>query len=105
MEKENNKKKKAGGGRGVLKHAPRYFKNLESGKEKKCQNWELCTNPIPFPELHSAAPAQPLSFHTEYYFNGEGINLARSWEKGLCAHMSDLSPCQGKHGNTNKEVF
>lgn len=47
----------------MLKHAPRYFKNLESGKEKKCQNWELCTNPIPFPELHSAAPAQPLSFH------------------------------------------
>lgn len=82
-----------------MKHALRYFKNLESRKEKRCQNWELGTNQIPF-QLHSAAPAQPppLSLHIEYYFNGEGINLARSWEKGFCAHVSGLSPSQGNTG-------
>lgn len=44
----------------MLKHALRYFKNLESGKEKRCQNWELCTNPILL-QLHSADPALPPS--------------------------------------------
>lgn len=39
-------------------HALRYFKNLESGKEKRCQNWELCTKLAVCFQLHSAAPAQ-----------------------------------------------
>lgn len=86
-----------------MKHALRYFKNLEFGKEKRCQNWELSTNPIPFPELHSAAPAQPLSTLSIISMGRELI--LQEVGKRDSAHMSGLSPWQGKHRNTNKEVL
>lgn len=90
---------------GGLKHSLKSFKKSETQQRKEMPNLgTLHKTGRPLPAtLSSSSPSLSL---IKNYFSKEGINLARSWQKGLCAHMNSPSAShRGKHRTWIKKLF